>query len=79
MKGSKRLHGTTVFENHKKVSFNIASEPSNVEILSGQKLIKVPKLAAKRCYKVTFKRTKIGGIYQNRKEKQKLVTGSIVL
>ena len=28
----------------KKVSFNIASEPSNVEILSGQKLIKVPKM-----------------------------------
>ena len=44
MNGSKRLHGTTVFENHKKVSFNIASEPSNVEILSGQKLIKVPKM-----------------------------------
>ena len=30
----------TVFENHKKVSFNIASEASYVYILSGQKFIK---------------------------------------
>ena len=30
----------TVFENHNKVSFNIASEASYVYILSGQKLIK---------------------------------------
>ena len=29
-----------VFENHKKVSFNIASEPDYVYILSAQKLIK---------------------------------------
>ena len=30
----------TLFENHKKVSFNIASEASNVYILGGQKFIK---------------------------------------
>ena len=36
----------TVFENHrKKISFNIASEASYVYILSGQKLIKMPKMA----------------------------------
>ena len=52
----------TVFENHKKVSFNIASEASYVYILSGQKLIKNAKigpfgrafenlkLAVKQCY-----------------------------
>ena len=48
-----------VFENHKKVSFNIASEASYVYIFSGQKFIKNgqfrqvfenPKLAAKQCY-----------------------------
>ena len=33
----------TVFENHRKVSFNIASEASYVYILSGQKLIKNAK------------------------------------
>ena len=33
----------TVFENHKKVSFNIASEASYVYILSGQKLIENAK------------------------------------
>ena len=33
----------TVFENHKKVSFNIASEASYVYILSRQKLIKNTK------------------------------------
>ena len=32
-----------VFENHRKVTFNIASEASNVCILSGQKLIKNAK------------------------------------
>ena len=34
---------STLFENHKKVSFNIASEASYVYILSGQKLIKKAK------------------------------------
>ena len=33
----------TVFENHRKVSFNIASEASYVYILSGQKFIKNAK------------------------------------
>ena len=33
----------TVFENHKKVSFNIASEASYVYILSGQKFIKMAR------------------------------------
>ena len=33
----------TVFENHRKVAFNIASEASYVSILSGQKLIKNAK------------------------------------
>ena len=32
-----------MFENHKKVSFNIASEASYVYILSGQKFIKNAK------------------------------------
>ena len=52
----------TVFENHKKVSFNIASEASYVYIMSGQKLNKNAKngsfwgvfqnlkLAVKQCY-----------------------------
>ena len=52
----------TVFENHRKVSFNIASEASYVYILSGQKFIKKAKndpfwqvfehlkLAIKQCY-----------------------------
>ena len=51
-----------VFENHQKVSFNIASEVSYVYILNGQKLIKNAKnrpfwrvfenlkLAVKQCY-----------------------------
>ena len=33
-----------MFENHKKVSFNIASEASYVYILSGQKFIKNAKV-----------------------------------
>ena len=37
---SSRKHELTVIENRKKVSFNIASEASYVNILSGQKLIK---------------------------------------
>ena len=52
----------TVFENHKKVSFNIASEANYFYILSGQKLLKNAKngkfwwvfenlkLAVKQCY-----------------------------
>ena len=60
-----------VVENHKKVSFNIASEASYVYILSGQKLIKNAKngsfcrifenlkLAVKQS-QVSFNRTKIG-------------------
>ena len=44
-----------MFENHKKVSFNIASEASYVYILSGQKFTKNAKnedlkLAIKQCY-----------------------------
>ena len=35
----------TVFENHKKVAFNIASEASYVYILSGQKFIKNAKIS----------------------------------
>ena len=51
----------TVFENHRKVSFIIASEASYVYILSGQKLIKKMtkivlfenlKLAVKQCYQM---------------------------
>ena len=42
-KGSK-VSDTTVFENHKKVSYNIASEASSVYILSGQKFIKNAKI-----------------------------------
>ena len=34
------LNDTTVFENNKKVSFNIASEASYLHILSGKKFIK---------------------------------------
>ena len=53
---------STVFENHKKVSFYIASEASYVYIMSGQKLIKNAKIgpfwrvfenlkvAIKQCY-----------------------------
>ena len=37
------LHSVTVFKNHKKVSFNSASEASYVYILSGQKLIENAK------------------------------------
>ena len=56
------LDSSTVFENHRKVLFNIASEPSYVYILSGQKFIKKAKngsfgrvfenlkLAVKQCY-----------------------------
>ena len=46
----------TVFENYRKVSFNIASEVSYVYILRGQKLIKNAKMvhfgefAVKQCY-----------------------------
>ena len=52
----------TVFENQKKVSFNIASDASYIYILSGQKLIKNVingqfwrvfeklKLSVKQCY-----------------------------
>ena len=49
----------TVFENHKKVSFNIASEASFVYILNGQKFIKNAKYSqffenlkpeVKQCY-----------------------------
>ena len=36
----KRVHNSTVFENHKKVAFKIASEASYVYILSWQKFIK---------------------------------------
>ena len=43
----------TVFGNHKKVSFNIASEASYAFILSGQKFMKM------------VKETKIGEKYQN--------------
>ena len=55
---------STVFKNHKKVSFNIASEASYVYILSGQKFIKKAKnsqfwlvfgklkLEVKQCYHV---------------------------
>ena len=47
-----------MFENHKKVAFNIASEASYVYILNGQKFIKNAKvvifeklkLAVKQCY-----------------------------
>ena len=53
-----------VFENHRKVSFNIASEAGYVYILSGQKVIKNAKngqfwrvfenlkLAVKQCYQI---------------------------
>ena len=53
-----------MFESHKKVSFNIASEASYVYILSGQKLIKSAKngqflwvfenlkITAKQCYQI---------------------------
>ena len=37
------LHSVTVFKNHKKVSFNSASEASYVYILSGQMFIKNAK------------------------------------
>ena len=37
----------TVFENHKKVAFNIASEASYVYILKGHKLIKNAKNSQK--------------------------------
>ena len=37
---SSKNHELIVFENRKKVSFNIASEASYVYILSGQKFIK---------------------------------------
>ena len=63
-----------MFENRKKVSFNIASEASYVYISSGQKFIKNAKngqfwrvfesltLAVKQCYQTGqfFNRTKIG-------------------
>ena len=39
-----KIGGSTVFENHKKVAFNFASEASYVYILSRQKFIKMPKL-----------------------------------
>ena len=68
----------TVFENHKKVSFYIASEASYVYILSGQKFIKNARngpiwrvfenliYLVKQCYqKVRYNWTKIGGKYQN--------------
>ena len=57
-----RNQAVTVFENHRKVSFNIASEASYVYNLSGKKLIKNAKngpfwrvfenlkLAVKQCY-----------------------------
>ena len=69
---SSTLERPTMIENHRKVSFNIASEASYVYILSGQKLIKNAKnspiwgvfenlkLAVKQCYQ-----TKIGGKCQN--------------
>ena len=38
--GRKYVGTYTVFENHKKVSFNIASEASYIYIFSGQKFIK---------------------------------------
>ena len=38
-----KVHIVTVFENPRKVSFDIASEASYVYILSGQKLIKNAK------------------------------------
>ena len=37
-------HLRTVFENHRKVSFDIASEASYIYILSGQKLINNAKI-----------------------------------
>ena len=42
-KNKKNYNRSTVFENHRKVSFNIASEASYVFILSGQKFIKNAK------------------------------------
>ena len=45
---TKRLFDITVFENTKKVSFNIASEASQVYILSGQKLVKNAKIQMRR-------------------------------
>ena len=59
---AEKLRINTVFENHKKVSFNIASEASYVYISSGQKFFKIAKngqfggffenlkLAVKQCY-----------------------------
>ena len=53
-----RFPCVTVFKNHKKVAFNIASEASYVYILSGQnakngpfgRVFKSLKLAVKQCY-----------------------------
>ena len=57
-----KFYINTVFENHRKVSFNIANEASYFYILSGQKLIQNAKkctfwrvfenlkLAVKQCY-----------------------------
>ena len=42
-KGEKKISNCTVFENPKKVSFNIASEASNFYILNGPQLIKNAK------------------------------------
>ena len=39
-KSAKQTEKYTVFENHKKVAFNIASEASYVYIVSEQKLVK---------------------------------------
>ena len=76
MTGNSRLercHGA-VFENHRIISFNIASEASYVYILSGQNLINMPKivhfveflktwseLSNSVTRQVSFNRTKIGG------------------
>ena len=52
------LFPSTVFENHKKISFNIAGEASYVFSLSGQKLINWRvfenlKVVVKQCYQTS--------------------------
>ena len=56
-KFSHKEQGDTVFENYKKVSFNIASEASYVYILSWQKIIKNAKNGPilESCWKIQMR------------------------
>ena len=55
-----------MFENHRKVAFNIASEASYVYILSEQKLIKIAKIAKIAKVAIILKKVKIFKILKMR-------------